>query len=102
MKLVLPWHEPLPLSKSACVDGWRFMEKWFSGSACAAARSASRCSGFAHIATAGNAIAARRAAPKRGAGSTGRPTAAISRVWRAGSITGIGKSSTASVGAGRA
>ena len=22
-KLVLPWHEPLPLSKSACVGGWR-------------------------------------------------------------------------------
>ena len=77
---ILPWHEPLPLSKSACVGGWRFMEKWFSGSAFAAARDARRCSGFVPIAIADNAIAARRAAPKPGAGSTGRPTAAISRV----------------------
>jgi hypothetical protein len=24
-------HELLPLSKAACVGGWRFTEKWFSG-----------------------------------------------------------------------
>ena len=101
-KLVLPCHEPLPLSKSACEGGWRFMEKWFSGSAFAAARDARRCSGFARIVIAGNAIAARPAAPKPGAGSTGRPTAAISRVRKAGSTTGIGSSNTASAGAGRA
>lgn len=101
-KLVLPWHEPLPLSKSAYVGGWRFMEKWFSGSAFAAARDARRCSGFVGIAIADNAIAARRAAPKPGVGSTGRPTTAISRVRKAGSTTGIGSSSTASAGAGRA
>lgn len=89
-KLVLPWHEPLPLSKSACMGGWRFMESWFSGSAFAVARDARHCSGFVHIAIAANAIAARRAAAKPGAGSTGRPTVAISKVPKAGSTTGIG------------
>ena len=78
------------------------MEKWFSGSAFAAARDARRCSGSAHIATADNAIAARRAAPKPGGGNTGRPTAAISRVPKAGSTTGIGSSTTVSAGAGLA
>ena len=67
------------------------MEKSFSGSAFAAARDARRCSGFVHTAIADNAIAARRAAPKPGAGSTGRLTAAISRAWKADSTTGIGK-----------
>src|SRR5206468_11182892 len=51
------------------------------------ARDARRCSGFVHIAIADNAIAARRAALKPGAGSTGRPTAAISRVPKVGSQT---------------
>jgi len=101
-KLVLPWHEPLPLSKSACPGGCRFLEKWFSGRAFAAARDARRSSGFVDIVIAGNAIAARFAAPKPGAGSTGRPTAAISRARKAGSTTGIGSSTTASAGAGRA
>ena len=78
------------------------MEKWFSGSAFAAARDARRCSGFVSIAIADNAIAARRAAPKPGAGSTGRPTAAINRARKAGSTTGIGSSSTVSATAGRA
>ena len=78
------------------------MEKWFSGSGCVAARDARRCSGSVHIVIADSATAARRAAPKPGAGSTGRPTAAISRVPKAGSTTGIGNSSTASAGAGLA
>ena len=78
------------------------MEKWFSGSAFAAARDARRCSGFAHIVIADSAIAARPAAPKPGAGSTGRPTAAISRVPKAGSTTGIDSNTTASAGAGLA
>jgi hypothetical protein len=30
-RILLPWHEPLPLSKAACTSGWRFMEKLFSG-----------------------------------------------------------------------
>ena len=89
-KLVLPWHEPLPLSKSACVGGWRFMEKWFSGSAFAAARDARRCSGFVRTAIADSAIAARLAAPKPGASNTGLPTAAISGVRKAGSTIGTG------------
>jgi hypothetical protein len=66
---------PLPLSKSARVGGWRSSEKWFSGSGFAAAGDARRCSGFVSIAIADNAIAARPAAAKPGAGSTGRPTA---------------------------
>ena len=78
------------------------MEKGFSGSAFAAARDARRCSGFVPIAIADNAIAARSAAPKPGAGSTGRPTAVISRARKADSTTGIGSSTTASTGAGRA
>jgi len=78
------------------------MEKWFSGSGFVAVRDARRCSGFVHIAIADNAIAARRAALKPGAGSTGRPTAVISRVPKADSTTGIGSSTTASAGAGRA
>jgi len=78
------------------------MEKWFSGSAFAAARGARRRSGFVHIVIVVNAIAARRAAAKPGAGSTGRPTAAISRVPKAGSTTAIGSSIIASAGAGRA
>jgi len=73
-----PGMNPLPLSKSARVGGWRFSEKWFSGSGFAAAGDARRCSGFVSIAIADNAIAARPAAAKPGAGSTGRPTAAIS------------------------
>ena len=71
------------------------MEKWFSGSGFAAARDARRCSGFVHIAIADSAIAARLAARKPGAGSTGRPTAAISGVWKAGSIIGTGSARTA-------
>jgi len=78
------------------------MEKWFSGSAFAAARDARWCSGFVHIAIADNAIAARRAARKPDAGSTGRPTAAINGVPKAGSTTGIGSSTTVSAGAGLA
>jgi len=78
------------------------MEKRFSGSGFAVARDARWCSGFVHIAIADNAIAARRAAPKLGADNTGRPTAAISEVPKAGSTTGIGSRCTASVGAGPA
>jgi hypothetical protein len=78
------------------------MEKWFFGSGFAAARDARRCSGFVFSAIVGNAIAARHAGPKPGAGSTGRPTAAISRAPKAGSTTEIGSSIIANVGAGPA
>src|SRR5579863_6568019 len=61
-KLVLPWHEPLPLSKSAGVGGWRFMEKWFSGREFVAARDARRHFGFVGIVIAGSATAAMLAA----------------------------------------
>ena len=67
-KLVLPCHEPLPLSKAACVGGWRFMEKWFSGREFVAARDARRHFGFVRTAIADSAIAVRLAARKLGAG----------------------------------
>ncbi len=78
------------------------MEKCFSGSGFAAARDARRCSGFVHIAIGDNAIAAWSAAAKPGAGSTGRPTAAISRVPKADWTIVIGSSNTASACADRA
>jgi hypothetical protein len=62
------------------------MEKWFSGRGFVAARDARRCSGFAHTATAGSAIAARLAARNLDASNAALPTGATSVVWRAGSI----------------
>ena len=67
------------------------MEKWFCGREFVAARDARRCSGFVRTATADRAIAVRLAAAKPGANNTARPTAAISRVGKAGSIIGTGK-----------
>ena len=69
------------------------MEKWFSGSGFVAARDARRRFGFARTATAGSATAVRLAARSPGAGNTVRPTAATSRVRKAGSTTGIGSGS---------
>ena len=73
------------------------MEKWFSGSVFAAARDARRCSGFVRIAIAASAIAARLAARKLGVSNTVLPTAAISVVWRADSITATGNVRTGNV-----
>ena len=89
-KLVLPWHEPLPLSKAACAGGWRFMEKWCSGREVVAARHAKRHSGFVRTAIADSAIAVRLAARKLDAGNAALPTTATSGVWRADSIIAIG------------
>jgi len=80
--VVLPWHEPQPLSKAACKRGWRFTEKLFSGSGFAATRSAGRYFGFACVAIAGSSIARRRVAAKRGAGSSARLTGVISKASR--------------------
>jgi len=66
------------------------MEKWFSGREFVAARDARRCSGFVRTATADMAIAVRLAAAKPGSDNTALPTAAISRVGKAGSIIGTG------------
>jgi hypothetical protein len=68
-ELVLPWHEPLPLSKAASKSGWRFMEKLFSGCGFAATRIAGRCSGFARAAIAGSSTAVSSAAAVPGAGA---------------------------------
>jgi hypothetical protein len=84
--IVLPWHEPQPLSKAACKRGWRFTEKLFSGSGFAATRSAGRYFGFACAAIAGSSIARQRVAAKRGAGSSARLTGVISKAPRGGWI----------------
>ncbi|HEY1897362.1 MAG TPA: hypothetical protein VGG62_13865 [Terracidiphilus sp.] len=55
---------------------------------------ATRCSGFAGTATADNAIAAKRAALKPGAGSGAAPTAGISGVRKGGSIIATASGST--------
>jgi hypothetical protein len=49
-------------------------------------RDATRCSGSAGTATAGNVIAARRAGLRLDAGSGGAPTAVISEARKGGSI----------------
>lgn len=71
------------------------MEKWFSGSAFAAARGARRCSGFVRTAIEGSAIAVRLAAQKPGASNIVLPTAGTSGVPKAGSIIGTGNAPTA-------
>ena len=73
------------------------MEKWCSGREFVAARGAKRRSGFVLTAIADSAIAVRLAAPKLGVDSDALPTAATSRVWRAGSITAIGNVRTGNV-----
>ena len=85
-KLVLPWNEPLPLSKAACGGGWRFTEKWCSGLKFVAARDAKRHFGSVRTAIADSAIAVWLAAPKFDAANTAQLTAATSGVWRAGWI----------------
>ena len=89
-ELVLPWHEPLPLSKSAYVRGWWFMRKEFSGKGFAAIHVAGRFSGFAHAVIAANATAARSAGVRPDASSIGLPTDAISRAPKAGWIIATG------------
>jgi hypothetical protein len=81
---------PLPLSKSACVGGWWFMAKRFSGSEFVVARDARRCSGFVHTVIAGSVIAARLAVWKPGANNAEPPTAATSEVQKAGWIIATG------------
>ena len=71
------------------------MEKPFSGSAFAAARTARRCSGFARTAIEGSATAARPAARKPGASSVALPTVVTSEASKAGSIIGTGNVPTA-------
>jgi hypothetical protein len=78
------------------------MEKWFSGSAFAAARGARRCSGFARTAIEGSATAARLAARKTGANNAVPPTTGTSGVPKAGSIIGTGNAPTASGAVGLA
>jgi hypothetical protein len=90
------------LSKSACVGGWSFIAKWFSGSEFVAARDARRCSGFVRTAIEGSAIAARLAARQPGASNAVPPTAGTSEARKAGSIIVTGNVLTASGTAGLA
>jgi hypothetical protein len=85
-ELVLPWHEPLPLSKAVYAHGWRFMGKWFCGLGFAATPIAGRCSGSARAAIAASVIAVRSAAVMRGAGNIAPPIGVISRASRGGWI----------------
>ena len=85
-ELVLPWHEPLPLSKAVYAHGWRFIEKLFFGLGFAATPTAGRCSGFARAATAGSVIAVWSAAVMRGAGNVAPPIDVISRARKDGWI----------------
>jgi len=55
---------------------------------------ASRCSGSAVTATAGSAIAVKRAGLRRGADSGGAPTAVISEARKGGSIIGTANANT--------
>ncbi|MGA7886272.1 MAG: hypothetical protein WCA44_11060 [Acidobacteriaceae bacterium] len=84
-ELVLPWHEPLRLSKAVCKRRWRFTEKLFSGSGFATTRIAGRCSGSASAAIAGSGTAAQSVGDRGGAGNIAQLTGVISRaskgVW---------------------
>ena len=88
--MFLPWHEPLPLSKSVYARGWRFMGKLFCGRGFAATPIAGRCSGFALAVIAVSATAARSAAVRPGAGSIGPPIAVISRALKGDWIIATG------------
>jgi hypothetical protein len=59
-ELFLPWHEPLPLSKTAYECAWRFMGKLFSGRGFATTLTAGICFGSALVVIAGSGIAAWR------------------------------------------
>jgi hypothetical protein len=80
--MLLPWHEPLPLSKAACMSGWRFMGKLFFGLGFAATQSAGQCSGYVRAVIAASATAARSVGGKRVAGSIVRRIGVISRASR--------------------
>jgi len=95
--LLLPWHEPVSLSKPAGVGGCWFMQKWFSGREFVAARNARLPSGFVRTAIADSVIAVWLAASKPGVASAARPIAAIKGVWRAGSIIVTGNVPTGDV-----
>src|SRR5215467_5408648 len=95
--LLLPWHEPVSLSKTASVGGCWFLQKWFSGREFVAARSARQPSGFVRTAIADSAIAVRLAVWKPGAVSAALPIDAIKGAWRAGSIIATGNVPTGGV-----
>jgi hypothetical protein len=86
-ELVLPWHEPLPLSKAVYACGWRFMGKLFFGLGFAATLTVEICSGFARAAIADSVIAAWSVEDMRGAGNIVPPTDGISRAKKGGWIT---------------
>jgi hypothetical protein len=72
------------------------MAKWFSFCAFARMANAAPCSSSVRIVIADNAIAAPLADIAPGSTSTGKPTAAINRVRKAGSIIASGNGNTVS------
>jgi hypothetical protein len=85
-ELTLPWHEPQPLSKAACKNGWRFTGKLYSGFGFAIILAAGRCSGSVRAAIAGSVTAVRSAGASHVSGNSGQPIGGISRASRAGWI----------------
>jgi len=82
------------LSGPACGDAWRFRAKWFCGFGFARRAIAARRSFSVRAAIADSVIAASHAAVKRGSVSAAAPTAATSRVWKAGSIIATASGNT--------
>ena len=93
-KLVLTCHDLSPLSSPACGARWIFMARLYFVNGYVS--DAGRCSGSAGTATAGIAIAARRAGLRLGAGSGGALTAVISEARKDGSITTTANANTGS------
>lgn len=98
LKLVLTCHDLSPLSSPAYGARWIFMARLYFVNVYVS--DASRCSGSAGTATAGNAIAARSAELRRGESSGGAPTVVIREARKGGSITETANGNTG--GDGRA
>jgi hypothetical protein len=83
--LVLPWHEPLLLSKAVCNYGWRFTGKLSSDFGFAFVLAAGRCSWSARAAIAVNVTTAGSASASHVSGSIrrliGDISGASSVVW---------------------
>ena len=96
-KLVLPWHEPLPLSKVRLQDGWQVRKMWCSGSGFAAVSDARRCSGFVRTVIGGSGIAVPAAVWTPGVNNAVLPTGFTNAVRKAGWTIGTGNGYTVNV-----
>src|ERR1035437_1376763 len=82
-KLVLTSHERIAVVKARTPGAWLYMARRFCGRGSVWAAPATCCSSFVRTVTAGNAIAVRLAAQRRGGGSAGQPTADTKRAPKA-------------------